>query len=264
LLKKLHTYFSHTFKSSIWRILASDRWLVAENREGANRSVHFAAIDLRQAKLCWEGLVLPQPWWVGAIMIHEDTLILQQFSDPQKPETKGITGVAIPSGKVSWQQPEQSFVRLTDKGIIALESNETSQVFRLLDPSSGEAREVLETGKIALLPYIQEPPVVHPVHYTHENKYFSSIVLYLRQKLGIEPEKAVDYAEFQQRIIISYYIYEHKNLSNYLLVLDKEANVVLHEQIASHLPGIGLDTFFIVQHYLIVVKDKKELIAYEL
>jgi hypothetical protein len=264
LLKKLHTYFSHTFGSSIWRILASDRWLVVENREGASRSVHFAAIDLPQAKLCWEGLVLPQPWWVGASIILGDTLLLQQFSDPQKPQTRGITGVDISSGKISWQQPAHSLLRLTDRGIIAFQESESGQVFGLLDPATGDTKTILETGEIDLLPYIPEPPVIHPVHYTHENKYFNSIVLFLRQKLGIEPQKAVDYAEFQQRIIISYYIYEHKNLSNFLLVLDKEANVVLHEQIASHLPGIGIDTFFIVQHYLIVVKDKKELTVYEL
>jgi hypothetical protein len=186
------------------------------------------------------------------------------FADPQKPETKGIIGVDIASGKVVWQHLQLSFVRISREGIIAMHSQETEPVFQLLAPGTGEALTLPEAGNLDSLPYPIQPPYLYPVHYTQENKYFSSIVLFIKQMLGAEPQKAVDYAEFQHLIIISYYIYEHKNLSNYLLVLDKGGNVLLHELVASQLPGVGLDTFFIVDHYLIVVKDKKELNAYEL
>jgi hypothetical protein len=264
LVKKLNTYFSYTFSSSIWRILAGERWLIVETRAGDTRRVDFAAIDTAHGQLLWDRLALPQSWWIGGSAITEDILILQLFTDPQKPETKGMIGVHIPSGKVVWQQPELSFVRLTTEGIIALQPGESAPLYQLLTADTGESLAMPEAMQIEKLPYISAPAFMYPVHYTEENKYLGSIVLFLKQMLGIEPHKAVDYAEFQHVIIISYYIYEHKNLSNFLVVFNKEGHVLLHERIATQLPGIGLDTFFILQHYLIVVKDKKELIAYEL
>jgi hypothetical protein len=264
LVKKLSPYFSHRLPGTIWRILAGERWLVAETREGNARKVNFAAVYLLSGSLQWNNLALPEPWWVTGTAIVEDTLLLQIFADPQKPETKGIIGVHLPTGLVGWQQPEHSFVQLSTEGIIAVQSGNEDPVFHVLSAASGEIISVLEHTQLNTLSYLTQPYLVHPVHYTQENTYFGSIVTFLKQKLGIEPQKAVDYAEFHQLIGISYYIYERKKLSNFLLVLDKEGNVLLHEKLAAQLPGIGLDTFFIIHQYLIVVKDKKELIAYAL
>lgn len=264
MVKKLSLYFSCHLQGSIWRILASEKWLVAETRQGDTRKVNFSATDITTGRLQWDRLDLPEAWWVSGTAIQANTLILQLFSDPQKPETKGIIGVDMLSGKVIWQQPEHSFVRFAEKGLIARQAGETDPVFQLLSPAGGELISVLESTQIAAMPSLPQPYLLHPVHYTQENKYFSSIVSFIKQKLGVAPQKAVDYAEFQHLIIISYYIYDHKNLSNYLLVVNKEGELLLHEMLAAQLPGIGLDTFFIIHQYLIVVKDKKELLAYEL
>ncbi|MDO1447912.1 DUF4905 domain-containing protein [Rhodocytophaga aerolata] len=264
MVKKLSSYFSFTLPGNIWRMLASEHWLVAEIRDGQTRKANFAAVDIRSGRLQWDYLELPESWWVSGTTIQTDTLLVQLYPDPQQPQTKGIIAIDLPTGTIRWQQPQHSFLRLTEQGILAVQGTEGESIFQLLSLATGEVVSRIEPVQLDDFSSPAQPYLLLPTHYTQENTYFGSIVSFIHHKLGLQPQKAVDYAEFQQLISISYYIYEHKNLTNYLLILDKEGNVRLHERLASQLPGIGLDTFFIIHQYLIVVKDKKDLIAYEL
>jgi hypothetical protein len=71
-----------------------------------------------------------------------------------------------------------------------------------------------------------------------------------------------EYLDESGLIFISYYMEEDKALANYLLVVDTEGALLLHEKLDDQLSHIGLGTFMLVRDQLIFIKQKRELLSY--
>lgn len=262
-MEKLIQKASYHFSGQIWRILADtgEETLAVEIRHGDTRRTDFAAIY--QNKLLFQSLSLPENWWISGVALYQGKLLLHTYPDSQMPVPKGLIAVNVHTRNIIWQQPQMTFGGLLPTGILTIEHTPEAPIYRLVNLETGTIEEVLGTQPIL---HESDPasPIIYPRHYTQENKYFETIVSFLNNLLGIDAQKAFDYAEYQKWIIISYYLYHNNTLSNFLLVLDQQAQILLHEPIASQLTGIGLDTFFIIHHHLVFVREKKELIIYEL
>jgi hypothetical protein len=239
--------------------------LVAEVRDATTRRVHFAAIDLGQNRLLWQDFSPDPSWWWGIAGFRRGVLLLHQYVGSQRPETKGIVAVEVSTRRVLWQHAEWAFLR-TDGTTLTLHRTGTDQlpVYQMTDLLSGQVVALSAVPPEQPMP-LPEPDVQYPRHYSEENPYFQSIARFLGQQLDIKPLKACEYAEFQGLIVVSYYICEaHSPLSNRILVLDKQARILLHEAVATQLSGIGMDTFLIRKGSLIFVREKKELLSYAL
>jgi hypothetical protein len=264
--KKLRLNFSYSFAGQIWRILAEADTgiIVAEIREGNRRKADFAAIY--QNKLLYESVLLPETWWISAISLQQGILLLQTYPDSQTPVPKGILALEVRSAHLLWQYPELNFTGFDpmQSAVIATASSDAGPVYRLIDLKTGKSSEMLPDNNLFISDPVTDSKIIFPRHYTSENKYFPAIVSFLEQKLKIRAEKAVDYAEFQHLLVISYYLYAHNTLSNFLVVIDQQTGILLHESIATQLSGTGLDTFCIINNHLIFVREKKELLSYAL
>ena len=69
--------------------------------------------------------------------------------------------------------------------------------------------------------------------------------------------------EYEDVIIISLYI-QQPELTNYLLILSNEGELLMKEKLDEHLKGIGLDTFFIFEGCVLFAKNKRELFSYKI
>jgi hypothetical protein len=264
--KKLHLNFSYAFPGQIWRILAEadTEIIVAELREGNLRKADFAAIY--QNKLLYESVPLPESWWISATALQEGILLLQTYPDSQTPVPKGLLALEVRSASLLWQYPELNFTGFDSmrSAVIAKAPSEAEPIYQLIDLITGKSSELLPDENLFIPDPVTDSKIIFPRHYTSENKYFPAIVSFLNQRLGIKAEKAVDYAEYQHLLVISYYLYVHNTLSNFLVVIDRQTGILLHEPIATQLSGTGLDTFCIMNNCLIFVREKKELLSYEL
>ncbi|NJO02062.1 MAG: hypothetical protein HC880_10525 [Bacteroidia bacterium] len=104
----------------------------------------------------------------------------------------------------------------------------------------------------------------YPSHYPEGSEYFRQVADFLAQRLELSAVKAVDYLEYDYLILISYFLEKNSLLYNKLLILDNEAEILLHETINQGLMGIALDTFFIYKKNLIFIRNKQEIINYHL
>jgi hypothetical protein len=84
---------------------------------------------------------------------------------------------------------------------------------------------------------------------------------FLEQKLNLSPVGAFEYLEFDSRIFVSYYVME-TGLANYLLIMDNDGEVLLHEKLAEQLKGIGMETFFVLSGCVFFVKNREDLVSY--
>jgi hypothetical protein len=264
--KKLRLNFSYSFSGQIWRILAEAETgiIVAEIREGNSRKTDFAAIY--QNKLLYESVPLPEKWWISAVALQQGILILQTYPDSQTPVPKGILALDVRTASLLWQYPQLNYIGInkSELAVMASELTDSGQVYQLINLKTGKVTEMLPEENLPASQPESAEKIIFPRHYTSENKYFPVIVSFLEQKLKIRTEKAVDYAEYQHLLIISYYLYTHNTLSNFLVVIDRQTGILLHELMATQLSGTGLDTFCIMNNHLIFVREKKELLSYEL
>ena len=163
--------------------------------------------------------------------------------------------------KVSWYQSLSEVVN----GAVCIYEYEAEdkpvikQTF-WVDVVSGELRDTIQNDSVPSRE-IARPQT--PIHYIEENPYFSVIFNFLYRLLKIEAQKAVDYLEVGDKIIISYYIYHQNLLFNYLLVTNRKREVLLNKLIATS-DGIGIDTFVVSTGLLLYVGNKNQLLGYEI
>lgn len=105
--------------------------------------------------------------------------------------------------------------------------------------------------------------IIQPIHYTEESRFFPAIFKFFYRLFNIDIQKAVDYLEFKDKIIISYYLYNNNSFSNYLLITNKQQDVLLNELIANS-EGLGMTTFVVKPDILLYVKHKYQIHGYEI
>ncbi len=263
----MQPYFSFSFDGVIWQVLTDDTkaYLVLEIRH-ANHTVSFSAVDLTQKKLLWNGFSLPEAWWSSGVLVQNGILFLQTFPDGQNPDPRGVTAVDIKTKEILWQHPDIQFVQqVSDSQLLARQFVTALPTYFLIKIDSGE---ILSKDTVPLWskgPLASDSGLHFPVHYTSDDVYFQNIADFLGQTLKIDAKNAFDYAQTQHCIIISYYIYANNQVENYLVAFDTHSRVpLLHEKLATQRTGIGKNTFFIFEQYLIFVKEQSVLLSYEL
>lgn len=104
----------------------------------------------------------------------------------------------------------------------------------------------------------------HVSFYPKSNEHFKTLKNFIEKLIGKSSvDWAIEYLEFNNYVIVSYYIQE-ETMANYLLVVDQDMGIVIHENLATELKGIGQQTFIVTDNKLIFVSNKKEVFIYQL
>jgi hypothetical protein len=258
--------FSFPFKGNIWklRIDAFANILVPEIRDGENRETGFAGIDLTTKKILWQGPDINEKWWIGLEEAKYGKVILHGYKDIQNPEHKGLIVLDSRSGKVLWKKEELSFYSTTHEAIIAYDMEETERRYKKIDINEGKIIEEISESELTDERKSEESFVKNSSHYRADNKYFEKIAGFAEAYIGKKPEQALDYLEYKEGIIVSFYAREEEKLVNYLMVVNEKGELIYNEPIDKDLKGVGIDTFFLYNDLLIFIKNKKELVIFEL
>ena len=264
--RKLLQNFLHSFNASVWNIIShpDNAILFIETRNESELLATFHALDMKSGAFLWRELLLDEPWWVGMSGAIDNILVLHAYQDGTDPEKKYLIGYdfrrQVELWRVSgfsWSYPEEG------------------KLFGYLE-EQGERKPAklhLETGKIDWVPE-NGPPVMqpsaqdkniglqYPFHYTEESEYFGTVAEFLKMRIKSHPVKALEYLEYQDLIAISYYLYQDKTLANFLLVVNTQQEVLLHEKLQDGLEGVGMNTFFVMEDHLIYIKNKNQIVGY--
>ncbi len=215
---------NHTFEQQIWHSLFYEKYIILELRDEIKRTVRYTCINLQENTLVWENLEIKATWWLGMSRVENGHVCIYEYATGDKPVIQESHWVSIGTGEINPQ----------------------------FEPSLDEdALNLMFNG------------VERPIHYTEDNPYFSVFFNFLYRLLKIEAQKAVDYLEVGDKIIISYYIYHQNLLFNYLLVTNRKRDVLLNRLIATS-EGIGIDTFVVSTSLLLYVGNKNQLLGYEI
>lgn len=255
----------YPFEGMIWQLITDPaaRLLVVEVRHAQKQQVSFAAIDLTSDHLLWKDIVFEERWWISAATTDGQTLMLQTYLEQENPQHKHFFAIDVPTRQIRWQSDTFQVMHVDQGWLTGYEPvGETRryQKIRLAD----QTIHPWSIAEAKLLPDEKNKNLRHPFHYPETNAYFENIRQFVLEYTNTEPLLACEYLEHGPLIFVAYYIREAGALANYLLVVDTDGRLHLHEQLDRHLQQVGLYTFLIARDKLLLIKEKKQLVSYAL
>ncbi len=244
--------FSHLFDGLIFKILADEvlPLLALEIRHTETKEVSFAVVDYEKKELVFEGLGLEESWWVGMVAFYEGKLFFHSFADKQYPEPQGIIVADV---------IEQAII-LEKKGVYLEEINQSGVHISWIG-EQGKKPEILD---IQIANTLKKNNLVFPFQYVEKTPYFETLARFLSQKLGIKIVQQLDYLEINKHIIISYLVENDKKISQFLLILSQNGEILFHQSLDSQVKGIQTEVFFVVNDFLISIANRKNLLIFKL
>lgn len=265
-MQKLTPNFSFSFDGIVWNMMLDEtgEFLILEIRQNEKHQVSFTAIALETGTVMWDGLEFEENWWVGMTAFSNGMLLLHKYADNEDPEPKSLIAFDVIKQEVRWMHEEFTYLKLTNEQVLGFDASNKNKQYESINLIDGN-RKAVDDESVLQLPIDKKlvEEALYPLHYKEGTAYFATCKTFLYNRLGLDAVNAIEYLEYNNRIIISYYIVEDK-LANYLLIMDAEGLEFFHEPIQRNINAIGLETFFIVKNHLIFVKDKNEIFCYNL
>ncbi len=264
--KKLNAAFSVSFSANIWNMLADHdaHYLYLELRNEEAHQVSFAAYHIAEKRMLWQGLSFDESWWIGMTAADRDVLVFHTYEDTENPEKKAYFAIRTDTRQLIWESKSLQVSGIKNNRIYGYEQNEEDKAYKYFALDNGSEKSLSNADASAALQSIAVENIYirHPFRYSEEDAYFETVRKFLLEYLNQKPLKGCEYLEHQQLIFISYYIKEASALANYLLVVDQEGALQLHEKLDDQLSQQGLGTFMIIRDQLIFIKGKRELVSY--
>lgn len=249
--------FSHQFEGTIWNsaLSSSNAILLLEVRDGVARKTSFAAFDLQRGRILWDGIVFEEPWWVGLDGAQGRTALFSVFTNDRNPDRKALIAYDIMDQQIRWWKNDFSLSAIGMNSVAGSSSqlNHREQAF---DLNTGE--------ETTFVPQTVDAGVKRPVQYMEGHSYFSTVRTFLQSRFNFEAITSLEYLEDSSLIFISCYLKGDRGLSNDLLVLSNDGDMLLRENLGEQLKGIGQDTFFIYEGSVIFVRNRGELFSYKI
>lgn len=104
--------------------------------------------------------------------------------------------------------------------------------------------------------------IIFPMVFDNENPHSATITEFLN---GINITGSLPFYEYHEDnnlIIISYYLSKNTSMDNFLLILNRDGEVLFNEAIQTGAIGMGVDTYFLYNNNVYFIQDKKTLKVY--
>jgi len=270
-LKKILNYKS---ENQVWRILISDAdYLIIENRNSEKKQVYFNCFNLVNRKEIFSGLQLAETYWIGIEKVLSKTILFHGFAKPDMPAHKGIIAFNIDTQKIIWENPNYNFLFFWENKIYCFIQKFEGREYFTVDSLTGNFiedlnlsdNEINELRKRAssnddyssyIFPQFLNSASTTAEIKNHINRFTEG------QKIMGE----VEFAFTKDLLVFNYHSEVSKNnlVNNLFCYNISKEKILLNEIINRNVFYPAPDSFFIYKNLLIFVKDKTEVMVYEL
>ena len=253
-----------SFQANIWKILLNieNSLLVVELRDEELRQTSFVGINLKNGKILWTQNKLQEKWWIGLLETKGNFVLLHGYKDLQTPIHLKTYVLNVLNGDLLWKNESTKPIGFSsDNTIVGQEEQESD--YLMYNPNSGKV--VKQISPSSYIKDNQASSIVNPNYYSIDNKYFEKIAHFIQHlNDGLIAEEALEYLEYNGKIITSFYAKKAEKFVNYISVVSEDGEVLLLEELGRELNAVSADTFFLVKEKLVYLKNKKELVIFEL
>jgi hypothetical protein len=258
---------SHSFPHTIWRTIPSpladhNQWAL-ELRDPVDKKVTWALLDVDLPGIKWISSPESTDWWTTLTAFDGANVYLHNYRFPDIPEPTDLLAISAESGTLVWVLPGTVFVtNASDTGpmIVARKVGEGVRYYQC-DAARGAIKDVATP---VTDPALSTASSRMPIRYEPGDVYFETVSSFLCKTAGIDAPIAIDYLEANPYIVFSYYIYQHEKVAQYLLIVNRQKQIVHQELLCEDRQGIGRDTILWKNNILICLRNNNELISIKL
>ena len=240
--------FSWEFKDPIWLIKADQvaSQLGIELRSEETMDHYFAVIDLYSCEVTKIKIPIKMDWWSTLLGIKGNQLIVGVYKNQRNPGP--ITLI-----RYDWK----SDVILEE--IVNFHLNEINET---LIKGKVTKKEGFESLEILLGKDKNIEKIFIPAMFSVGTPAFDTVAIYLRKK-DRDPKGEVAYLEFDDHILILYYLENNDLFDKHLLWLSEE-KIVNEFILDREVQGISAESFMVLAKKLIFVQNKNNIKIYDL
>ncbi len=240
-------------------------------RDADTLMAYFYTLDCATYTL--QEIKLPQKltWWQGLEDAHQGNLYFHGYADRQLGQHRGITAIKAATGELQWESLEQAFYGVVKDGILSYPATDPEANYTLLDAALGKTitpgiKQQEAIAEVTEFSHKRYSQCRYPILYKEGEEYFEQVRNFILATVaGAHPVQAIEYAETDSSLIISFYSASAENkIDNILLIFNLAGELLLQEILGTGLSGIGSDTFFIFESDLYFIQNKDTLKAYKL
>ncbi|MBI3585798.1 MAG: DUF4905 domain-containing protein [Ignavibacteriales bacterium] len=272
--------WTYTAHGAIWRLMFSATGkIVGECRHHDQKLASFFCVDEQTGMPYWEDVKLAEPWWVGIEAVHNDVVILHEFSKPDLPEHKRIRVVDIATGILRWRNDELTFWFAHRDTLYAYRDMFEKRVGYALALQTGAIQQSYEDTleelgslrKLALLEEQDAGEFLFPEIVQDGSLSPSHQALLTKEIKGKSIIGNIEFIQEQEYLLMNYYTPASRStpdaplLENHFSVFETErGNEVFSDVLSRDSKSPVPDAFFIKRPFSYFVKDQKILTALRL
>jgi hypothetical protein len=256
--------------NQIWRILISPtEKLIIETRNTEKKEAFFSCIDLQTSKKLFKSFQFPEKYWIGIEDFYNNTMLLHRFAKPDMPGHKSIIAFDLATQNILWENENYAFLFMHMDKIYTYSQRFEGRQFFTLNPSSGEIIEDLGTDQISIneIKYKADEAKDYSKYIFPEAIDVNNCDLAITEIVkDYEIVGDIEFAKANNFLIFNFHSKIVSNLlENKFYVYDTiKEKLVIKEIINSSVVSAVPDSFFFYDKYLILIKEKSEVIVYKM
>lgn len=271
---KIKKKYSYTDDNQVWRIKLTDTdKLLIETRDLDKKEAFFHCLHVSDGKPIFTNHQMTEKYWLGIEAIHNDLILFHKFHKPDMPGHKGIFAFDINTQKVIWENESYAFLFILEDKIYSYQELFEGKKVLTLDVQTGELIEDLGNNP----PNINELKDLADSEFDYSDYKFPEFYYgtthdpKIDKLLNSETGKLsiagnVEYLQYGNFLLCNYHAKNKINqLTNTFVVFNiSKRKRVFKEILNTNLNAFAPDSFFVYKNLLILMKDKNQVIVYEL
>jgi hypothetical protein len=241
----LQLAFQFSLPQRPWQILLRGNEMMLEVRDMEQMALGVSSVG-RWGQM--ENFSLPLDWWHKLMAFDAEYLVFERIEDSMDPGACSLHAYPRKSGGQDYHFDKARFVDLHG-GFLYFKMEE------------GETRQ-LQLGRE--LP--QEAPIsmLHGQNFMSEHPDFELLAGFISNHAHMKPVHQIEYLDFNNMMLFSFYVLESKGFSNFMGVWDVQGDQKLFQLLEPNVEKVAPGSFFIWHDLLIFVSEKVKLNAYKL
>ena len=245
----METLLTETFNGDIWRMdidETSDN-LLLEIRDGVEKQVSFASINLTSGNVWFKNLTTQERWLTGIEVSWDGVLLLHDYLTDTGPIHKGLIALDEYTGETLWSDYTSAFDHLSVNGPVIYDTRIHPRKLFLKDVRTGATTR------------IYEPSVYREPDYKTVNpEILSAEELAFKVKALHPYGNTAHYLEHHNYRILSLHTLSGGALNQLLYVFDGDTEIY-RDLLNAGIQKMQPEAFMIHKNRLIFIKNKLEL-----
>jgi hypothetical protein len=270
---KLKKRLKFSDSNQVWRIKITDTdKLFIETRDTEKMKAYYHAFELNSGRKIFSDYQMTEMFWLGVETIKEDIVFFHRFAKPDMPGHKGIFAFDINEQKILWENEAYAFLFVKDDLLYVYQDGFEGRYYYTIEIETGKVLDELVQNhdEINFLRNEAELSVdysnyVFPERYTSIGESNVDELIACNTK-GLEIASGIDFIIKDDLLIYNFHeINKTGKLTNKLFAynsLDKKEiySLVLNKSANAYAP----DSFFVYKNFVILLKEKSEVIVLEI